>query len=359
MRLHPVLVAPPFLLAVQIAFAADDAPKVDFDQDVDASAILTRARELAAKQLPPIPLLKRKLLKLMRMKAMIAGPGQYPAVSPLITGSASYPLGVNLRTDRKYLALDPVVLKPLDTEWTDIAAVRSDLLSQASGWEGDNERLYTDGQQLDKDLAALQKRQSDLNIEIGQYNQACTTRPLPPDEYQRCVTWRDSLLRRKAQLDTDITQYNGRVNSWNQRSSVNFDRRKRLVVLIDGWELRIQQWIEAAKKAMAAVCRPVDHLESRPAGDSVFTGGSSAPFEVRAFFKSEPKDAPPCPVEFVWSLEIHPPVPPGPLGTLSPLKGPKTVFTSGNYPGLGTVVVQDINSGNGTGSTINVVNPSR
>lgn len=35
------------------------------------------------------------------------------------------------------------------------------------------------------------------------------------------------------------------------------------------------------------------------------------------------------------------------------------MFTSGNYAGMGTIFVQDINSGVGTASTINVVNPSR
>ena len=332
---------------------------VDFDQGVDSAALLRRARELAAKQLTPIPRVERKLLKVTKRKKTVVGPGQYQPVSPLITGSAAYPLGVNLRADPKYLALDPAVLKPLEADWTDITAVRSDLLSQASGWEGENEQLYRDGQQLDRDLAGLQRRQTDLNTEIDQYNQACTTRPLPPDEYQRCVSWRDSLIRRKSQLESDITQYNGRVNSWNQRSSAIFGRRGTLVALIEEWEIRIQDWIETVKKAIAAACRPVDTLESRPAGDSVFTGGFIAEFEVRATFKSEPKDAPPCPVSYLWTLNVHPPIPRGPIGAIAPKTGPKTVFRSGDYSGIGTIIVQELNSGKGTGSTINVVNPSR
>lgn len=359
MRLNLALAALPLLLSAQLGFAGDNATKVDFDQGVDAAAILERARELAAKQLIPILPVERKLLKVKRRNKAVVGLGQYPPVSPLITGSAAYPLGVNLRADPKYFALDPDVLKPLETEWTDISAVRSDLLSQASGWESENEQLYLDGLQLDRDLAGLERRQADLNSEIAQYNQVCTTRPLPPDEYQQCVSWRDSLIRRKSQLESDITQYNARVNSWNKRSSAIFGRRGTLVGLIEEWEIRIQNWIETVKKAIAVQCRPVDRLESRPARDSVFTGGFTAKFEVRAFFKSEPKDAPPCPVEYLWTLEVHPPIPPGPLGTLSPVKGPNTVFTSGNYAGIGTIVVQDLNSGNGTGSTINVVNPSR
>lgn len=359
MRLNLAFAALPLLLSIQLANAADDAPKVDFDQGVDTTSILQRARDLAAKQLSPIPRIKRRLLKVKIMKKEVVGLGVYQPVTPLITGSAAYPLGVNLRTDPKYPVLDPVVLKPLETEWTNITSVRSDLLTKASGWEGENDRLYSDRQQLDRDLAVLQRRQADLNTEIDQYNQACTTRPLPPDEYQRCVSWRDGLVRRKSQLDSDINQYNGRVNSWNQRSAAIFERRGTLVSLIRDWELRIQQWIEVVKKALAATCRPVDHIESRPPQNNVFTGGFTAAFEARALFKSEPKDAPPCPVEFLWTLEVHPPIPPGPLGILSPVKGPKTVFTSGNYPGIGTVVVQDLNSGNGTGSTINVVNPSK
>lgn len=359
MRLKPVLAALPLLLSVQIAFAADDKPKVDFDQGVDASAFLERARELAAKQLTPIPRVEHKLLKLKKRKKSVVGPGQYQPVTPLITGSAAYPLGVNLRVDPKYLALDPAVLKPLETDWTDITFVRNDLLSQASGWEGENEQLYRDGQQLDRELAGLERRQIELNTEIDQYNQACTTRPLPPDQYQQCVAWRDSLIRRKSQLESDIAQYNGRVNSWNQRSSAIFGRRGTLVVLIEDWERRIQDWIETVKKAIAAQCRPVDFLESRPPGNSVPTGGFTAEFEVRAFFKTEPKGSPPCPVDYLWTLMVHPPDPGGPIGAIFPVTGAKTVFRSGNFSGIGTVVVQDLISGKGTGSTINVVHPSR
>ncbi|MDP3543140.1 MAG: hypothetical protein Q8T11_11800 [Elusimicrobiota bacterium] len=359
MRLKLALAALSLLVSAQFASAVDDAPKVDFDQGVDAAGILQRAREIAAKQLTPIPRVKRKLFKAEKRNKAVKGPGQYQPVSPLITGSAVYPLGVNLRADPKYPALDPAVLKPLETEWTDITAVRSDLLSRASGWEGENEQLYLDGLQLDRDLAGLERRQADLNAEIAQYNQACTTRPLPPDQYQQCVSWRDSLTRRISQLESDITRYNGRVSSWNQRSRAIFDRRGTLVGLIAEWENRIQNWIETVKKAMAAQCRPVDTLESRPPQWNLFTGGFTKEFEVRAFFKSEPKDAPPCPVDYLWSLVIHPPVPDGPIGTISPLTGPKTVFKSGNFPGIGTIVVQDRNSGRGTGSTINVVHPSK
>lgn len=356
MRLKLALAA---LLSAHFAFAADDGQKVDFDQGVDSSAILARARELAAKLLTPISPSERELLKVPKKRKGANASGIYQPVSPLVTGSAGYPIGVNLRADPKYLALDPEVRKPLESDWTEINSLRSDLLSRASGWDGDNEQLYTDRQQLERDRSAIERRQQDLNTEIGQYNQACTTHPLPPDEYQRCVSWRDSLITRKSQLDNDITQFNGRVDSWNQRSSEVFDRRGVLVDSINGWEQRIQQWIEAAKKAIEAVCRRVDHLESRPPQDSVITGGISVPFEVRAIYKSEPKDAPACAVDYLWSLETHPPIPPGPLGTLSPLTGPKTVFTSGNFPGIGTIVVQDRNSGLGTGSTINVINPSK
>lgn len=359
MRLNVCLVAATLLLSPQFSLASDDAPNVNFDQGVDAAALLKKARELAAKQLTPISHVERKLLRVTKRKKLVVGPGQYQPVSPLITGSAAYPLGVNLRIDPKYLALDPAVLKPLETDWTDITAVRSDLLSQASGWEGDNEQLYRDGQQLDRDLAGLQRRQTDLNTEIDQYNQACTTHPLPPDQYQQCVAWRDGLIKRKAQLESDISQYNGRVNSWNQRSSAIFDRRGTLVILIDGWERRIQDWIETVKKAIAAQCRPVDHLESRPGQQSVFTGGFTVEYEVRAFFKSEPKDAPPCPVEYDWTIEKHPDVPGALLGTIAPLTGPKTIFKSGNGTGVGIIYVHDSKSGLITASTVNVMNPAR
>lgn len=358
MRLNPALAVLPLFLSAQIAFASDDQPKVDFDQGVDAAAILQRARGLAARQLTPIPRVKRKLLKLKKSIKMVAGPGQYQPVIPLITGSAAYPLGVNLSNDPKYLALDPVVLKPLETDWKDITAVRSDLLSQASGWEGGNEQLYRDGQQLDRDLAVLERRQKELNTEIDQYNQACTTRPLPPDEYQRCVSWRDSLIRRKSQLESDITQYNGRVNSWNQRSSAIFDRRGTLVILIDGWERRIQDWIETVKKAIAAQCRPLKLIDVDPILARVPTGGNSQPFNARTIFKDEPQDAPPCPVDLSWFLRVEEDDPGRSIGVITSKSGRTTTFISGSGTGHGLLFVKDNLSPIGATADIYVYNPA-
>jgi len=358
MRLNICLVAVTLLLSPQFSLASDDAPNVNFDQGVDAAALLKKARELAAKQLTPISHVERKLLRVTKRKKLIVGPGQYQPVSPLITGSAAYPLGVNLRIDPKYLALDPAVLKPLETDWTDITAVRSDLLSQASGWEGDNEQLYRDGQQLDRDLAGLQRRQTDLNTEIDQYNQACTTHPLPPDQYQQCVVWRDGLIKRKAQLESDISKYNGRVNSWNQRSSVIFDRRKTLVGVIEAWESRIQQWIETAKKAMAAVCRPLKEIDVDPKLARVPTGGITQPFDARPIFEDKPQDAPACPIDLSWFLQEERLDPLKPIGTITPKSGRATTFISRDGAGRGTLMVKDELSPIGTAATIYVYNPA-
>lgn len=359
MRLNLALTALPLLLSAQLTFASDDSPKVNFDQGVDAGAILQRARELAAKQLTPIPPVERKLLKVKKRKKAVVGPGQYQPVSPLITGSAAYPLGVNLRADPKYFALDPVVLKPLEADWTNITAVRSDLLSQASGWEGENEQLYIDGQQLDRDLAGLERRQSDLNAEIAQYNQACTTRPLPPDEYQQCISWRDSLIRRKSQLESDITQYNGRVNSWNQSSSAIFQRRGTLVGLIEEWEIRIQNWIEIVKKAIAAQCRPLERIDMVPKLVRVPTGGTPVLFDARPIFKNEPQDAPACPIDFSWFLQAEPEDPLKPIGYITSKSGRTTTFIPGIGAGRGVLIAKDELSPIGTSETIFVYNPAK
>lgn len=359
MRLHLALAILPLLLSAQLTFASDDSPNVNFDQGVDAGAILQRARELAAKQLTPISPVERKLLKVKKREKAVVGPGQYQPVSPFITGSAAYPLGVNLRLDPKYFALDAVVLKPLETEWTNINSVRSNLLSQASGWEGENEQLYRDGQQLDRDLAVLERRQADLNTEIAQYNQACTTRPLPPDEYQQCVSWRDSLIRRKSQLESDITQYNGRVNSWNQRSSAIFGRRGTLVGLIEAWERRIQNWIETVKKAIAAQCRPLKEIDVDPKLARVPTGGITQPFDARPIFENEPKDAPACPIELSWFLQAEPDVPGISIGIITSKSGRSTTFISGNGTGRGTLYVKDELSPHGAPAIIYVYNPAK
>lgn len=338
-------------------FANAEKWDVNFDQGIDASALLRKARENAAKQLTPIPRVKHKLLTIKRKKTVI-GPGQYPLVIPLITNSAAFPLGVNLRNDPKYLALDPAVLRPLETDWTDITAVRSDLLAQASVWEDGNEQLYRDGLQLDQDRAVLERRRTELNAEIDRFNQACTTRPLPPDEYQRCISWRDSLRGRKSQLEYDITQYNGRVESWNQRSSAIFGRRGTLVRLIEDWERRIQQWIETARKAMAAVCRPLKEIDVDPKFPRVPTGGFSQPFNARPIFKDEPKDAPACPIKFSWFLQAEPIDPLKPIGFITSNSGLTNTFISGNGAGRGTLIIKDEHSPIGTAASIFVFNPA-
>lgn len=359
MRRKVWFVVLPFLLFAQFAFSAENDPQVNFDQNVDASSLLREARELAARQLTPIPRVERKLLKLKKRRKTLGGPGQYQPVSPLISNSAAFSRGASLRGDPLYLALDPVTLKPLDADWANITAVRSDLLSQSSDWDGVNEHLYSDGQQLDIDLAALNQRQATLNAEIGQYNQACTTHPLPPDQYQACVNWRDGLIQRKSQLESNIAEYNGRADSWNRQSAAIFQRRGALIGLIQAWETRIQDWLASATKAIAALCRPLKTFESRPTQETVFTGGFTWEFEARVTFEIEPKDAPPCEVDLLWTLDAHPDVPNTSIGMISPRSGAKTTFKSGNFTGLGTLVLQDLKSGRGTASIVNVRNPSK
>jgi hypothetical protein len=359
MHLRVLLLAFPLLLSGHFAYGADDAHKISFDQGVDVTAVLSTARGHAVKNLAPIPFVTLKLRKLKKSRLMIAGPGQYPPVTPLITGSAAYPAGLNLRADPKYIALDPSVQQPLEVQWTEITSIRSDLLSMAGSWEGDNELLYRDGRQLEVDRADLERRKGELNSDIARYNQVCTTRPLPPGEYEQCLQWRERLRQSIARLESDIASFNDRVNAWNQRSSNIFERRQTIVIRIDTWESQINKWIQAAKEAIENQCRPLATIESRPETETVFTGGFTQKFEARVTFKSEPKDAPPCEVDFLWSFDPHPDTPGTVIGRISPTTGRTTTFTSGNFTGLGHVILQDTKSGRGTASIVNVRNAAK
>lgn len=336
-----------------------EKPEVKFDQGVDTTTIMRSLNGGELKKLAPLAKVTGKLRKIKRSKKMtLVGPGTYPPVSPLITGSAPYAAGLNLKVDPKYSQIPSSVLQPIESDWSSITSVRSDLLSKASAWEGDNGTLYNDGAQLDQESSEIDTRKANLNAEIGRYNQSCTGRPLPPDEYNRCVAWRNDLINRSNQLDADIKAYNARVAEWNQRSSSIFERRKVLIVDISNWETHINQWQDTVRKAMAAVCRRLKSLESRPPQATVFTGGFSADFEARTFFENEPKDAPPCSVDLRWKLIPYPDVPGKPIGTISPTAGSRTTFKSGDVTGIATLTVEDTNSGNGTASTVNLKDPA-
>jgi len=345
------------LTTLLVATAARAEKKLDFDQGVSATAALQQARTAAGIRLRKIEHI-RTPIRPFKLDRKLAGPGVYPPVSPLITGSAPYRDAMNLHADPRYLTLDPNVLNPLEGDWTRIGSIRSDLLAQASTWEGDNGQLYSDGQQLESDRAALDQRESDLNTEIDQYNQQCTTHPLPPDQYQQCVNWQSSLNARQGQLNSDITAFNGRVDSWNQLSQAIFQKRNDIVVNVQNWEATIKSWMDAVQKALAAQCRPLKQLDVTPQAASVPTGGLTSAFTVRTLFQADPAAAPACPVDLLWTFTPHPDIPNTVIGTISPTKGATTTFTSGNFTGLGTLVVQDVSSGIGTSANVNVYNPA-
>ncbi|MDE2142935.1 MAG: hypothetical protein KGJ84_11045 [Elusimicrobia bacterium] len=344
----------PVLLITQGARAEKN---IDFDQGISAPAALQRARTAAGIRLRKIEHV-RAPIRPFKFDRKIVGPGVYPPVSPLITGSAAYRDALNLHADPRYLTLDPNVLKPLEGDWARIGSIRSDLLAQASTWEGDNGNLYSGGQQLESDRAALDQRKSDINTEIDQYNQQCTTHPLPPDQYQQCLNWQSSLNARQNQLNSDISAFNGQVDSWNQLSQAILQRRNDIVLNIQNWEATVKSWTNSVHKALAAQCRPLKQLDVTPHAASVPTGGLPAVFTARTLFQADPAAAPACPVDLLWTFTPHPDIPNTVIGTIAPTKGATTTITSGNFTGLGTLVVQDVISGVGTSANVNVYNPA-
>lgn len=315
--------------------ADETTPKIDFDQGVDSSAVLRKARE-EAKWLSPLPRITIPLKSLNVQLKNTAG--VYPPVTPLILNNAAYQNAANLRNDSRYRALPPRTLEPLEAEWRKINDIRRDLLSNASSWEGRNEQLYRDGQRLEQDRAVLDQRERDLNTEIDQYNQECTTRPVPPDEYRRCVAWRDSLIRRSDQLNRDIDDFNREVDAWNSRSSTIFDERGVLVGRINAWDVGIAAWIATAMEAIeGGGCGKLKGVRLYPANPPILSPRTRQPFEAILEF-AEPADNP-CPVTHLWTAESRV----GNIGVLSFPDLPnekKSVLTTGNGAAQGSVSIE-------------------
>ena len=209
-------------LAIVLIPVSAEPPKLDFDQGVDAAQILKDIRQ----QIPLEPIDKTLLI---------------PALSAtkepdfVITGAV---IGMDLRaridqsepyrTAAQYPPLienlPPEVRDPLKAEWAGISTIWTGLTSEADGLEGEDDRLYARAEALDRNAQRLERQGQTLKNEIDNFNRQCVGRPLPPDEYQTCLRWRDNLQQRIRGHNAEVEQHNNAVFQW--RSEVTDLRRR-------------------------------------------------------------------------------------------------------------------------------------
>ncbi len=258
-------------LALSIALAPARAEKIDFDQGVDASQVLKDIQ----RQIPLEPIDNAVVI---------------PALSAtkepdfVVTGAV---IGMDLlarmeqsepyRTAAQYPPLiedlPPEVRDPLKAEWASISTLWAGLTSEANGLEAEDDRLYARAEALDRNAERLERKAQALKGEIDNFNRQCVGRPLPPDEYQACLRWRDDLQQRIRAHNAEVEQHNNAVNQW--RSEVT-DLRRRAGTESANGKQKASPWLprvmgaegqrlipfsNAAKKALEDSSRPVLKVE--------------------------------------------------------------------------------------------------
>lgn len=399
MRLHLVLAALPLLLSAQLAFAADDSPKVNFDQGVDASAILERAREKSGVSgLPPLqPLLQRESLPELDkisipaslVEAFVSlpepatkacdnwdpdqdgrGSGKSCAKSeepnscpekitvhsllpksiqkikipkgvilgpfrPLPDQSAVYRDGLGWR--QKIDPLPAPVRDPLVRDWNGIESNRSGLINDGSNLDVEDEALYADAVRINIWRDRIDARAVVFNQWLPQYNQQCLGRPLPPDEFKTCKNWADRYNGCVNRHNASVQRYNAAVAAWKSAYASLNSRGGVFISRVQDWEiLRIKPFIEQAKKALEAKCDKLVGMEIFPAAPPpVQVGGGTLDFFATPAFAS-PGDNP-CPVSYLWTTKNTS----GNIGTLliDPKDQKHATLTSGKDPAQGLVIV--------------------
>lgn len=263
------------------------------------------------------------------------------------------------------------VRDPLKKEWSGLETVRGDLLMDAVALERVDKQLYDDAVTLDQEAEDLERQGDLLRQEIRDFNDACVDRPLPPDQYQRCLRWQADLKNRIGQYNQAVEYHNQQVEAWKIRAYGDEGKARRrmnggvrgagwiLSQNMSNWGGKVRPWIDASKKALEAKCRELDRIDVDPPLARVWTGGIVQPFDARPIFKPEPAGASACPVDFSWFLQAEPDVPGRSIGVISSTSGRAITFISGIGTGRGILIVKDELSPIGTNSMIYVFNPAK
>jgi phage shock protein A len=271
--------------------SAQDPEKVKFDQGVDARQI---ARQLGAKNLA---LLSPEIVPFARIDWELANsagakessggqaltrvrfaPYKRSAGTAAASDSSVHALNyglshfvdqfksfsnsdyqhlLSLRQDGHYRKLPANVGKPLDLKVEDIASVRESLLTEAQNFDQRDDGLKQESDRIGETQPALERRKQELEVSRQSYRQTCAGQTLPPDEYNRCEAWRQSLYDTTVQLNIKIRQLNDLINSHGAKIA-------QMKADLGGWEGRINAWWQKLQELIEEI---KDALQKADTGD--------------------------------------------------------------------------------------------
>lgn len=348
MRITSCFAVPFLFTLLGTELRADDVnPKIDFDRGAAVETVIKNFRRL-----PPIGKTALEIPKQGPglIDADVEGKGTVIGVDLIARILNSRPYNDASKYPPLIEDLPPAVRDPLRAEWAAINVIRSELLADADALEREDAQLVQEGIEIDRNLEVLERRRVQLSAEIDQFNRSCTGRPLPPDEYNRCVAWQNDLTRRIAQYNADVAAHNKRVDAWHakaldlKRRAGTASKREMLpstpgnpnLIRVRSWELnKIDPYGARSRQALEARCGKLISIEINPSAPQIMgTRGETLPFHV--YTEHEPPQDKPCPVKYLWT-PLHNV---GNIGTVFPLDKRDAALTSGDQPGKGFVRVE-------------------
>ncbi len=164
---------------------------------------------------------------------------------------AVYQRGQDLRQTQNYRQMPPEALQPLEGRWLPIEKTHDDLSIRASDIDSRDSDLGNESASMDANRAELKSSEAGLNGDIEAYNENCAGKTLPTPEYDQCVSQRNDILSRQAQLDEAIGQFNERAASDKQTLLALKAALTDWVNEFKAWAADFDQWMSDAKNAVS------------------------------------------------------------------------------------------------------------
>lgn len=337
-------------LAVPAIFA--EHPKIDFDQEVNASDTLGRARENAGVIVPRLRSIRRRIQlpfepqhssglprrdslpprdasKAVDLPNALEAcqkwdPGQDGAGSS-VSANCLAPeqvkgakdgeaINISLRTgpyqplpinNASYHAartyppklqnLPPPVREPLLRDFNEIETIRTGLIKEGGDLDVEDEKVDFEARRLQVWSRRIDDRGAILDAQLAQYNQQCRSGPLPPNDVTACRNW-------ARVFNGCVDRHNASVDRFNPAATAWRESLKRIQTLGGAFKAKVQNWddfkikpfMERAKKALEEGCEPVKSVKMIPRGPiTLKTRGDTLPMRGFAIFDGDN----PCPIK--------------------------------------------------------------
>ena len=211
-----------------------------FDQGIDLAEFRKAATEdLSQQTCIPFPSIELKVAKeasinkvvlLDFWKKLKAGPGYIGGpYDTIVLNNRAYQNAL-LRVSLLGQQPEHPTVHALLTEWQSIETTRSGLLSEAGILNNRDSALYREGVEIDNAAAAFANEKASLEKEIASYNAQC-----PGQTSTECHNWYNSLVAK-------IANYNGRVETHNQKVKVWRSNVQSLKNSVSTWFAKVQEW---------------------------------------------------------------------------------------------------------------------